>query len=406
MPAFPLPKSSNSAANLHVDIACPSYRQRLPYPFLRPAILRVYERGVEMKATQLESPDIKAQAQGRWIEILQFLAPELDLAIERKGRHVACPMHDSPDGFRVFQDVAATGGAICSSCGAFHDGFALLQALKGWDFPETLLRVAEALGGEGSVSAPLPRRNKERDEAAERRREKEIRYALRQRWSEGRKDAGAYKLVADYLSGRGISPGVADLWMAQARVHPNLPLLDDEGNLLGRWPCVMTLVKNAADEAVTIHRTWLQRVDNALVTKAPVANPRKMFPVVRRGALSGSAIRLGEPLGATLSLAEGIETALAVTAATGMATWACWSASLMPKFEVPDGIDVAVIWADKDAAGAGLKAARELQQRLWSEGVKAAVQLPPASIPVGAKSIDWADVYSSEKHLGPMSLLI
>lgn len=359
-----------------------------------------------MKATQLESPDVKAQATGRWLEIFQALAPELDLAIERKGRHVACPMHESPDGFRLFQDADETGGGICSTCGSFHDGFALLQALKGWDFPETLVRVAEALGGAATISAPLPRRDKERDEERERRREKEVRQALRQRWSEGRNDAGAYKLLADYLSGRGISPGMADLWMDQARVHPKLPLLDDDGNILGHWPCVMTLVKDPADDAVTIHRTWLQRVDDTLVTKAPVENPRKMFPVIRRGALSGSAIQLGKPLGGTLGLAEGIETALAVTAATGMTTWACWSASLMPQFRVPEGIDVVVIWADKDAAGAGLEAARELQKRLWSEGVKAAVQLPPASIPVGAKSIDWADVYSTEKHLGPMSLLI
>lgn len=369
-----------------------------------------------MNARDLESEDVKRRAQGRWLEIYSQIAPELDEAVARLGRHVACPMHGGTDGFRLFRDAPETGGGVCASCGTFHDGFALLRALFGWSFPEVLVQVGSALGGIEATPRPAVRKPK----AAERPR-KSTRYGLRRHWKAGVRNEWAKRLIEGYLASRGLSPVLAEIWLGQARVHPAMLYRDDERKVVGEWPCVMTLVRDAEGRAITMHRLWLERLDAKTVVKAPVDCPKKLYPLADGRSMSGGAIRLGSPLGRTLGVAEGIETALAVTAATGMTVWPCFSASIMPSFVPPEGVDTVVAWADKDrpkrlpplACGTkrkpmrpGLDAARALQQRLWGEGIKAAVQLPPDPIPSGKEAIDWADVFSTQRRLGSMSLLI
>ena len=65
--------------------------------------------------------------------MLFTLAPPLKAALDRKGKHVPCPVHGGRDGFRIFPDVAETGGGICNTCGSFANGFALLMWINGWD---------------------------------------------------------------------------------------------------------------------------------------------------------------------------------------------------------------------------------------------------------------------------------
>jgi hypothetical protein len=52
-----------------------------------------------------------------------------------------------------------------------------------------------------------------------------------------------------------------------------------------------------------------------------------------------------------------------------------------------------VVWADRDRSGTGEAAALTLRERLLGRGILVAVHLPPVPIPVGAKGIDWADVW-------------
>ena len=80
-----------------------------------------------MTRNTIEACDVRQLAAGRWTEILEAVAPALEPALRRPGRHVPCPVHGGKDGFRLFRDVAQTGGGICNTCGAFHDGFAVLM---------------------------------------------------------------------------------------------------------------------------------------------------------------------------------------------------------------------------------------------------------------------------------------
>jgi phage/plasmid primase-like uncharacterized protein len=93
-----------------------------------------------------DSRKVKDQASAYgWIGIMRALAPDLERAITRLGRHVPCPIHGGRDGFRLFRDFNVRGGAICNSCGPFGDGFSLLCFVKSIDFPEALVEVAEFL---------------------------------------------------------------------------------------------------------------------------------------------------------------------------------------------------------------------------------------------------------------------
>ena len=49
------------------------------------------------------------------------------------------------DGFRLFPDFKETGSGICNSCGPRSDGFAMLQWVNGWNFPEVVKQVGRFL---------------------------------------------------------------------------------------------------------------------------------------------------------------------------------------------------------------------------------------------------------------------
>jgi len=88
-----------------------------------------------------------------------------------------------------------------------------------------------------------------------------------------------------------------------------------------------------------------------------------------------------------LGLAEGIETALSVMQEAGWSpVWACGSAGAISTFPVLPGIECLTIFADADANGAGIKAARACAAR-WTEGGREVIVRYPR-----AGGMDWNDV--------------
>jgi len=91
-----------------------------------------------------KAEEVRAQAKGKWLFILAALAPVLEEAIRRVGRHVDCPFHGGKRDFRLFKDSHESGGAVCT-CGSWHDGIELLMAANGWSFTDCLARVGDYL---------------------------------------------------------------------------------------------------------------------------------------------------------------------------------------------------------------------------------------------------------------------
>ena len=336
---------------------------------------------------QLDTALIRAQARGQWRRLLFELAPVLEMALARIGRHVPCPVHGGHDGFRLFRDLDERGGGVCNTCGLFPDGFALLMWLTGWRFPRVLDVVARQLGlmdgGTGSGLRPVP------STPAVTTAPRASRALFLALWSEtcAPFDPLAWPLRR-YLEERGLEARLGGLDPHVVRFHPHLAYYES-GRCRGYFPAMLARVSGINGRGLTLHRTYLAPDGGG---KAPVRHPRKLMTPL--APLAGGAIRLA-PLRTELGLAEGIETALAAQCVSGQPVWAAVSATLLERFEPPDGLRRLTIWADRDRSRAGELAALALRDRLEAVGIATAVRLPESAITRDRKSVDWADIVQS-----------
>jgi len=91
-------------------------------------------------------PRAKAAAQGRWLELITTLTSCSPDAFNVRKK--PCPKCGGNDRFRAFDDFNQEGGVVCSQCHDKNnrDGFATIQWLNGWTFPDTVRAVAQYLG--------------------------------------------------------------------------------------------------------------------------------------------------------------------------------------------------------------------------------------------------------------------
>jgi putative DNA primase/helicase len=342
-------------------------------------------------SNNIESTPVRLAARGRWLSILENLCPELEPALARPGRHSACPVHGGSDGFRLYRDAEVSGGGICNSCGASPDGFALLMWLRGWSFPDTLKAVASTLNGVSFYPAS-PKRKPLTVTKPKKQDDAHVRELLRDTWRASSPwDEPKSSLVKAYLQSRGLNPELLPKHMP-FRFHPAMTYWEDEV-CLGWHPAMLALVSGADGQPVTMHRTFLKNDGN----KANLPYPKKFMPHPSDRCLTGGAVRLCQ-VESVIGIAEGIETALAVRQATGMAVWAALSCTLLERFEPPVGTRHVAIWGDLDRMGVGKYSAQKLAERLSEQGITASLHIPPASLLGDDKSIDWLDVLN---RVGP-----
>ncbi|TSE18489.1 Toprim domain protein [Tepidimonas alkaliphilus] len=167
-----------------------------------------------------------------------------------------------------------------------------------------------------------------------------------------------------YLSARGCRLPPPD---GHLRFHPSLP-----HPVTGyRGAAIVALVTDlSSGEPLTLHRTWV-RADG---TKASEADPPRLL--LGGHAKKGGVIRLWpEPAPEALTLAEGIETALAAAWAA-VPAWAAIDAGNLAALAPLPGVKRLTIAADPD--GAGLQAAARCAARWRAAGVHVRVVLPSA----------------------------
>lgn len=268
-------------------------------------------------------------ARGKWYGILRHFG--VDDAFLR-NRHGPCPLCGGTDRFR-WDDKDGSGSYYCSQCGA-GDGMALVMEITGKEFAEAAADIDTIIGGIQSVK----RNDKKPDPKI---RLNEI--------ARNRASLDSINPVRAYLKSRGLKPveGI-EYCTSVAYWH---------GGSVMHYPAMVCLVKNTDGAPVTWHVTHLTSGGS----KAPVDAVRKIMPPA--SPLQGGAIRLGG-IAEKIGIAEGIETALAVTQIHGIPCWSAINTTLLERFSPPDCVQTVVVFGDNDRNFAGQKAAYTLAARL------------------------------------------
>lgn len=285
------------------------------------------------------------------------------------GKPTACPACGGKDRFR-FDDKIGSGSWFCNQCPRRSGyGIHLPQQVFGWSYAETCAAIEAVLvdaGHELSRAVEQERPSGEKPGGRALAAGKEI-WLAASRISEA-------NATGRYLASRGLTDLGDALWL---RHGDKVTYLDDDGLFCGMLPAMLAVVKIPSGGVVALHRTFLTSDGR----KADVPSPRKLLGTLPDGA----AVRLAEH-GATLGIAEGIETALSATALFGIPCWSAINASGLAKWSPPAGVEEVVIFGDNDAKFGGQQAAFTLAHRLACRGLAVRVEIPTT---VGD---DWNDV--------------
>lgn len=292
---------------------------------------------------------VKEIAKNRWPGILSTLGIDKAFLVNKHG---PCPMCEGKDRFRF--DDKGDGRWFCNQCGA-GDGVELVKQILRVDFKEAARRIEEAANGAPIAIRTGPDVGK-------------VKASMNDIWRRGIALTSLPATVGWWRSRLGAVPTCADLRAVNA--------LECPGH--GDHPAMVALVRGADGKPVNLHRTFLTRDGR----KAEFGDPRRVMPVPLP---KGSAVRMGEYEG-VLGIAEGIETAAAVTKLFSMPCWSALNAGNLEGWTPPDGVRV-VVFGDNDLSFTGQAASYALAKRLRREKRDVEVRLP------AQPGWDWNDVF-------------
>lgn len=268
-------------------------------------------------------------AWGRFPEILMAAGMDSRFFNHRNG---PCPFCEGTDRYRWTRKPE--GLWVCNNCtgGRYASGFEMLMRHLGLHtFREAADHVRHFCGAVPGL-AHVTREAKAAaakygsPEDLARRRAK-----MERLWSEG-VGVKPGDPVSLYLQNRvpGLQGDLADL-----KYHPALPywapgeLPTDKPVLLGKFPAMLALCRDAKGEFVQLHKTYLTREGG----KADVPLAKKTEQGVGSNAF---AVRLMPVTGDTLGVSEGIETALGASMLRQIPVWPCLNGTVMMNFVLPE----------------------------------------------------------------------
>ena len=268
-------------------------------------------------------------AQGKWYGILKHFGLGDEFL---RNKHGACPLCGGRDRYR-WDDKDGSGSYYCSQCGA-GDGMKLAIEWTGKAFKDVAKEIDAIIG---NIQQSKPKDSK----PDPRIRLNEV--------AKKRAAIDSINPVRAYLKSRGLKPVAGIEYCESVRYWQDSTAYE--------YPAMVCLVRGSDNAPLTWHVTHLTQQGE----KAPVDSVRKILPPMR--PLSGSAIRLGG-VAETIGIAEGVESALAVTQIYGMTCWAAMNTTLLEQFVPPEGVHTVAVFGDNDTNFAGQKAAYALANRL------------------------------------------
>lgn len=321
---------------------------------------------------------VKAAARFKWPVIYRLLGMPI-----KNAKHGPCPICGGKDRFRC-DDKTGHGDYFCNAHGA-GDGFSLVGLKFGLSSRETLHLIAQTIGmTDSSVGkSHLPTIPQTRTACppsdATKRRFNEI-------WGDTvplREVPAAVR----YFAKRGLRlcDDIPDL-----RAHASLAywqVVEDKPVHSADFPALVAIIRSPEGLAHGLQIKYISEDGN----KAPVPDNRKIRSLFN-GATAYGAIRLAEATD-TLAIAEGLETALAVSQnLPDVPVWCVLSAGGIERFTPPPVVHEVLIFSDNDLNQRGQTAATKAANRLTASGVNVKVLIPPIS---GA---DWADCLKENDH--------
>jgi phage/plasmid primase-like uncharacterized protein len=244
---------------------------------------------------------------------------------------------------------------LCRPSGAAGDVISMVMHALGCGFLEACEHITdEPRPGSSPVRPPKPTHD-------------EGEYAIRMR-------EAAFRI---WTASSPIEPTIGAEYFRRRAIRRRMP---DELHFLPElehWPTRQALPAvvarvSAVDGAfLGVHLTFL--TDDGCANTA-LGDKRKLV----LGSTRGGAVRLAEPAGGELIVAEGIETALSVMEATGCPVWSALSTSGLKTLELPTGVTSVTIAADGDDPGAD--AAASAEQRWRAEGRRVRIRSAPPGL--------------------------
>jgi hypothetical protein len=189
-------------------------------------------------------------------------------------------------------------------------------------------------------------------------------------------------LAAIYLAHRDLGLPAEILDGHAVRFHGACPYRLEDGRM-AKLPTMLAAMVDIRTNALRgVHRTALATDGFGKSVVPGLGNPKKML-----GTAAGACVKLSPDDHVTLGLhiAEGIETTLACMDMGFRPIWAALSAGSIASFPTLAGVEELTVFADHDANGAGLNAARRCAAR-WSQAAHQVTIAFPAS-----PGHDWAD---------------
>lgn len=256
-----------------------------------------------------------------------------------------------------------------------RDGRVLVHCFTGCPQASVIaaLRDLGLWHGEAAEDASYPGRLTSAADGARSRDDRERRQSARDVWDQARPIAGT--VAEQYLRNRGIRMPLGD----QLRFHPAMK----HGPSKQTFPAMLARISDERGFCA-MQRTWI--APDAMA-KAPV-KPAKMT----LGPMDGGAVRL-LPAGPRLGLAEGIETAFSAAQIYSIPVWACLSANRLGKINIPETVELLMIFADNGEVGRreAWNAAEEYERR----GLRVEIITPDAHFADSSPG-DFNDVLRGE----------
>ena len=127
-----------------------------------------------------------------------------------------------------------------------------------------------------------------------------------------------------------------------------------------------------------------------------VVQSAELFDIQDEKALEGSSIRIGEldPNERTLCIAECVDDALVINAATGWPCWTSHSIEGLAEIAIPESIDMVFVFPNK-CRGNQSDRCMALSRRLKTEGKCVAEVTINKQIPPGEQTLSWSQLYQS-----------